>query len=366
MTTEKTMAIDTLEAPATTLPEGPRTISLALQGGGSHGAFTWGVLDALLEDHRLDFSGISGASAGAVNAVAVAHGFANGGPTAEGRRQLARDTLARVWRGVAGLGSLSSMAQGIARLMTGGWNTDAGNAFNGVLGRWMSPYQSNPLGFNPLRKLLQDEIDFESIGRLQLPKVFVSATQIRTGRAHIFKGRRLSLDALMASACLPQMFQAVEIDGEHYWDGGFSSNPPLGPLIDTCDSRDIVLVQLNPLSREPIPQNAQDIQERVTELNFNSSLLAQMRSIDFINRLIARGALVEASGYKRVRLHRIDGGKAMQELSASSKLSADAAMMDRLFTEGRSAAARWMNRHFDALGSESTIDIRRDYVGSMA
>lgn len=346
--------------------DAPKPISLALQGGGSHGAFTWGVLDALLEDNRLDISGLSGASAGAVNALAVAHGFAKGGPTHEGRRQLARDTLARVWRGVAGLGSLGSMAQGIARLMTGGWNSDAGSALGDAMSRWMSPYQSNPLGFNPLRRLLDEEIDFEAVGRLQQPKVFVSATQVRTGRAEIFKGRRLSLDALMASACLPQMFQAVEIDEEHYWDGGFSSNPPLGPLIDACDSRDIVLVQLNPLSRDPLPQNVQDIAERVSELNFNASLLAQMRSIDFINRLIARGALVEAEGYKSVRLHRIDGGKPMQELSAASKLSADPAMMDRLFTEGRAAAHKWLERHFDALGAESTIDIRRDYVGSAA
>lgn len=344
----------------------PRKLSLALQGGGSHGAFTWGVLDALLEDARLDISGLSGASAGAVNAVAVAHGFAKGGPTQAGRRQLARETLTRVWNGVAALGSLGSMAQGIARLMTGGWKSDAGNAFGDAMSRWMSPYQSNPLGFNPLRRLLDDEIDFEAIGHHHRPQVFVSATQVRTGRAEIFKGRRLSLDALMASTCLPQMFQAVEIDGEHYWDGGYSSNPPLGPLIDHCDSRDIVLVQLNPLSREPLPQNVQDITERVTELNFNSSLLAQMRAIDFINRLIAKGELVEGASYKSVRLHRIDGGEAMQELSAASKMSADAAMMSRLFDEGRAAASKWLERHFDALGSESTIDIQRDYVGTVA
>ncbi|QHI98634.1 patatin-like phospholipase family protein [Xylophilus rhododendri] len=355
-----------LPTSAVAVLEAPRPISLALQGGGSHGAFTWGVLDALLEDGRLDISGLSGASAGAVNAVALAHGFANGGPTREGRSQLARDTLARVWRGVAGLAGLGSMAQGIARLMTGGWSSDAGSAFGDAMSRWMSPYQSNPLGFNPLRKLLQEEIDFESVGRLQQPKVFVSATQVRTGQATIFKGRKLTLDALMASACLPQMFKAVEIDGEAYWDGGFSSNPPLAPLVDGCDSRDIVLVQLNPLSRERIPQGVQDIQERVTELNFNASLLAQMRTIDFINRLIARGELVEGAEYKSVRLHRIDGGKAMQDLSASSKLSADPAMVERLFGEGRAAAAKWLARHFDALGSESTIDIRRDYVGSTA
>ena len=347
-------------------PKAARSVCLALQGGGSHGAFTWGVLDFLLADGRLDIAGMSGASAGAVNALAVAHGFACGGPTSEGCRALARETLARVWHGVAGLGSLGSMADGIARLMTGGWNADAGATFSNAMSRWMSPYQSNPLGFNPLRRLLQEEIDFDAVGRLQRPKVFISATQVRTGQAEIFQGGRLSLDALMASACLPQMFQAVEIGGEHYWDGGFSSNPPLGPLIDGCDSRDIVLVQLNPLSREPLPQNVQDIAERVTELNFNSSLLAQMRSIDFINRLIARGELVEGASYRSIRLHRIDGGPAMQALSAASKQSADTAMMERLFQEGSAAARLWLERHGDAIGHDSTIDIRRDYVGRAA
>lgn len=344
-----------------------RQISLALQGGGSHGAFTWGVLDTLLSDHRLEVAGLSGASAGAVNAVAVAHGFAKGGADYEGQAELARTTLARVWRGVAGLGSLGSMAQGIARMLTSGWSSDAvsaGGAFNDAISRWMSPYQSNPLDINPLRRLLDSEIDFEAVGRLQHPKVFISATQVRTGRAEIFHGRRLTLQALMASTCLPQMFQAVEIDGEHYWDGGFSANPPLSPLIDACDSRDMVLVQLNPMSREPLPQNVQEIAERVNELNFNASLLAQMRSIDFINRLIARGALVEAEGYKSVRLHRIDGGKAMQALSAASKLSADTAMMEKLFNEGAAAAGKWLNKNFDAIGEESTIDIHRDYVGA--
>ena len=345
----------------------PHRISLALQGGGSHGAFTWGVLDTLLSDPRLEIAGLSGASAGAVNAVAVAHGFAKGGPDHEARAQLARETLARVWRGVAGLGSLGSMAQGITRMLTRGWSSDAvsaSGAFTDAMSRWMSPYQSNPLDFNPLRRLLDAEIDFEAVSRLKNPKVFVSATQVRTGRAEIFHGKRLTLQALMASTCLPQIFQAVEIDGEHYWDGGFSSNPSLAPLIDACDSRDIVLVQLNPMSREPLPQTVQEIAERVNELNFNASLLSQMRSIDFINRLIARGALVEAEGYKSVRLHRIDGGEAMQELSASSKLSADTAMMEKLFSEGSAAAVKWLGRHFDDIGRESTIDIHRDYVGA--
>ena len=346
--------------------QGIRQINVALQGGGSHGAFTWGVLDALLADSRLEISGLSGASAGAVNAMAVAHGFARGGPDYAARARLARETLGRIWRGVAGLGSLGSIAQNIARMLTSGWSSDAisaSGALSDAMSRWMSPYQSNPLDINPLRKLLDKEIDFEAIAGLSSPQVFISATQVRTGHAEIFHGRRLSLPALMASTCLPQMFQAVEIDGQHYWDGGFSSNPPLGPLIDACESRDIVLVQLNPLAREPLPQNVQEIAERMNELNFNASLLAQMRAIDFINRLIARGSLIEAEGYKSVRLHRIDGGQAMQDLPAASKLSADSVMMDRLFHEGTAAAKAWLATHFDSLGVRGTVDIEHDYVG---
>ncbi|MFE8646436.1 patatin-like phospholipase family protein [Sphingomonas sp. NCPPB 2930] len=345
-----------------------RPVSLALQGGGAHGAFTWGVLDAMLEDGRLQFDGLSGTSAGAVNAVAMAHGFAVAARdrgTPGDAAEAARAALAAVWRGVAALGSLGSMAQGVARLMTGGWRADplGTGAFNEAMSRWLSPYQSNPLDINPLRRLLEEQIDFDAIARHKVPQVFVSATHVQTGRAAIFHGRQLTLAAVMASACLPMLFQAVEIDGEHYWDGGYSANPALAPLIDHCQARDIVLVQLNPLSRAHLPQTPQEIAERVGELGFNASLLQQMRSIDFINRLVASGRLQEGEGYKELHLHRIDGGAAMDEMSAASKLSADAAVMDRLFGQGQDAARLWLKQHFADLGRRSTIDIRRDYVG---
>jgi len=347
-----------------------RAISLALQGGGAHGAFTWGVLDALLQDGRLQIDGISGTSAGAVNAVAVAQGFAEAARArgdAEAGATAAREALGRVWRGVAGLGSLGSMAHGVARLLTGGWSTAAlgTGVLSNAMSHWMSPYQSNPLDLNPLRKLLEEQIDFPAVGRLATPRVFVSATHVQTGRADIFHGRRLTLATVMASACLPMVFRAVEIDGEHYWDGGYSANPALAPLIDFCESRDIVLVQLNPLRREHLPQTPQEIAERVAELGFNASLLQQMRSIDFINRLIAKGSLTEGENYKALRLHRIDGGSATEDLSHASKLSADPAMMERLFEQGQEAARQWLRRSFGALGVQSTIDIRRDYVGRL-
>jgi NTE family protein len=351
-------------------PSSLRRVSLALQGGGSHGAFTWGVLDALLQDERIQFDGISGASAGAVNAVALAHGFAVAAHPDSGTpnpREAARASLTRIWQGVAAMGSLGSMADGISKMLLGGWPSDkvGANFFGNAVSQWMSPYQSNPLDINPLRKLLQAEIDFPAIAGLQAPKAFVSATHVTTGRAEIFSGKRLTLQAVMASTCLPTLFQAVEIDGQAYWDGGFSSNPSLLPLISECSSRDIIVVQINPLRRPEVPHTPHDIMDRVNELTFNASLLSQMRTIDFINRLLADGRLQEGVKYKSLLLHRIDGGEALENLPSSSRMSADGAMIEKLFDMGQGAAKRWLRRHFDALGQQSTVNIRRDYVGSL-
>jgi NTE family protein len=344
-------------------------VNLALQGGGSHGAFTWGVLDKLLQDGRLGLEGVSGTSAGAINAVAMASGFAEAGKNAtpEEAREAARASLARIWHGVAAAGSLGALTQGLMRMLMGGWPTEqvGANFFGNPISQWLSPYQSNPLDINPLRRLLEEQVDFAALARLDSPKVFVSATHVKTGRAEIFSGKRLTLQAVMASACLPMVFQAVEIDGEHYWDGGFSGNPALLPLINACASRDIVLVQINPLKRQHTPQAPNEIMDRVNELTFNASLLSQMRTIDFINRLLADGRLQEGEKYKSVLLHRIDGGEAMEEFPSSTKMSTDSAMMEKLFALGQDAAKRWLSRHFEALGQQSTINIRRDYVGNV-
>lgn len=346
-----------------------RRVNLALQGGGSHGAFTWGVLDELLKDERIEIEGISGASAGAVNAVALAHGFATAardGKDATAAREAARSTLGTLWQRVAAMGSLGSMAEGISKMMMGYWSSEkvGANFLGKSLSQWISPYQSNPLDINPLRQLLQTEIDFEAIARHQQPKVFVSATHVPTGKAEIFHGKKLTLQAVMASTCLPTLFRAVEIDGQPYWDGGFSSNPSLLPLINECSSRDIIVVQINPLRRDSAPQTSHAIVDRVNELTFNASLLSQMRTIDFINRLLADGRLQEGDRYKSLLLHRIDGGEALEEFPSSSKLSADGAMIEKLFAMGQGAARRWLRRHFEALGQQSTVNIRRDYVGS--
>jgi NTE family protein len=340
-----------------------RTLNLALQGGGSHGAFTWGVLDTLLADPRITLEGLSGTSAGALNAVALASGYAKGLAGGTDPRQAARESLARVWNEITAWGRLGNLQKQLGAMMWGGLPTELAPAniwANAVRGLF-SPYQANPLDINPLRSLLEREIDFEAIARLPAMRVFVSATHVNTGRAVIFSGRNLTAQAVAASACLPMLFQAVEIDGEHYWDGGYSVNPPLTPLIEGCVSRDLMLVQLNPIQRDRAPQSPSEILDRVNELTFNASLLTQMRSIDFINNLLAEGSL-HGTRCKQVLIHRIDGGAAMREYPASTKTSTDAGMIGKLFEIGQGAARHWLAQHYAALGEHSTVNVRRDYL----
>lgn len=340
-----------------------RTINLALQGGGSHGAFTWGVLDTLLADPRIVIEGISGASAGAFNAVALASGHARGLATGTDPRQAARDALTRIWGEVVAIGRAGTVPQNLVNLIWGGLPKEFAptNLLASAMRNWFSPYQSNPLDINPLRDLLVREIDFNAIGALHTPRVFVSATHVKTGKAALFSGSQLSAQAVMASACLPMLFHAVDIDGEPYWDGGYSANPAVMPLVDHCSSADIVLVQINPVRRDHTPQTPGDILDRVNELTFNASLMTQMREIDFINRLLAEG-LLQGNRCRSVLLHRIDGGAAMHDYPAASRGSADAGLIRTLFELGQRSGQQWLQRHFDDLGQRSTIDIRRDYL----
>jgi NTE family protein len=335
-----------------------KSVSLALQGGGSHGAFTWGVLDALLEDGRLAINGVSGASAGAMNAVALGHGFAQSDDVPQAR-EAARESLRKLWERVARLGEASKLQRGMMDLWLSGWK-----ATGAALSPQLSPYQANPLDINPLRSLVQDLIDFKQLGTLSEPRVFVSATQVNTGKAEIFSGKRLTDAAVMASACLPMLFRAVEIEGEHYWDGGYSGNPALHPLIYQCKSSDIVLIQINPIERNGLPDTGAEIMDRINELTFNASLLGQMRSIDFVNRAIERGYLPEEK-YRTVRLHRIDGGEALEAYPASTKSTADGAMIEKLFELGRLCAAKWLKKNFDEIGVKTTININKDYLDDM-
>ena len=341
-----------------------RTLNLALQGGGSHGAFTWGVLDALLADPRVALEGLSGTSAGAVNAVALASGYATAEAAGRDPRSGARDSLARIWDQIAAWGSLGAMQQRFGSLLWGGLPPELApssiwaNTMRGLV----SPYQANPLDIDPLRNLLEREIDFEAIAHHPRLQVFVCATHVRTGRPTIFSASQLDAQAVTASACLPMLFRAVTIDGEDYWDGGYSANPPLTPLIAQCACADILLVQLNPLHHEATPQQPHQILDRVNELTFNASLLTQLQSIDFINTLLAQGSLKNQRA-KQVLLHRIDGGAALKEYPASTKSSTDAAMIRSLFEIGQQRAQQWLADHFTAIGQAGTVDIRRDYLG---
>ena len=331
-------------------------LNLALQGGGSHGALTWGVLDALLEDRQWQFDGVSGTSAGAMNAVALAHGFAQAAQRHKDPEDahvagcaLARESLTRLWEGVGALGSLT-------------WGTplSAANPLVGMMSQWFSPYQTNPLGINPLRKLLEREVDFSLLCSARTgvvgPKVFVCATNVRTGRGEIFFGPRLSADAVMASACLPMLFKAVEIEGEAYWDGGYSGNPALHPLIYQTDTSDILLVQINPVEHLDVPSSASEIMERMNEVTFNASLLAELRAIEFVRRLLAEGKL-DARRYKSVRMHRIDGGSVLAPFGADSKLRADLAFVRKLFALGRTAGQEWLHAHRKDVGVRPSIKI---------
>ncbi len=355
-----------------------RRINLALQGGGSHGAFTWGVLDALLEDGRIEIDGISGTSAGAMNAVALAHGLAqaNDKPGAD-PREAARAALAGFWNGIVDMGAVSSsIAQaqrapfdilfgGLGALGGGGSPTQRwSDAMAGFWTGTVSPYQSNPFDINPLMKFVESQVDFQRLAAHKATKVFVVATCVQTGKAEIFSGKRLTAKAVMASACLPMVFQAVEIEGNHYWDGGYSGNPAIHPLIYKCDSRDVVLVQINQIKRDKVPTTAAAIIDRTSEITFNGALNAEMRAIDFVKRLLADGKL-DPARYKNVLMHRIDGGEALEAYDASSKSSTDGKLIHALRDLGVECARQWLGKRFKSLGVADTVNIARDYLDAL-
>jgi NTE family protein len=361
---------------------GNRLVNLALQGGGSHGAFTWGVLDALLEDGRIDIEGISGTSAGALNAVVLAHGLVQAkDQSRSGRHEAARQALTAFWNGVVDLGAWSStVSQSLSLWQRAPFNVLFGQLGSGIwpsaswtdeLTRYwssaLSPYQSNPFDINPLKNFLESQIDFERLAASAhpaAPKVFVVATRVSSGKAEVFTGKRLTASAVMASACLPMVFRAVEIEGDHFWDGGYTGNPALHPLLYECKSRDIMLVQINPIRRDELPEKAGEIADRVNEITFNAGLVAEMRAIDFVKRLLAEGKL-DPARYKDVLMHRIDGGLALDKYSASTKASTDASLIHALRDLGILCAKEWLSKHYQALGSECTVDIARDYLDDL-
>jgi NTE family protein len=332
--------------------DGRKPINLALQGGGAHGAFTWGVLDHLLEDGRLRIDGISGASAGAVNAIILADGLARGGPEA------ARQRLAEFWRAASFDGSLPDAQRAVIdRLMSFIPAVSSPvQAWVDVWGRFLSPYDLNPLNINPLKDLIDRFVDFEAIRNCQELRLFVSATNVHTGQLRVFSREEISADAVMASAALPHVFRAVDIDGVPYWDGGYTGNPPLFPLLRGRHSPDVLVVQINPLVRHSTPTTSKDILHRINEITFNSSLAAEMRVVEFISQLLDRGELTSASGeYRPIHMHRIVLGES-RPLEPGSRLNNDFDFFETLHRAGRRAARRFLNAHFNDIGVRGTID----------
>ncbi len=331
---------------------GKKRINLALQGGGAHGAFTWGVLDHLLEDGRLIIDGISGASAGAVNAVILADGLARGGPEA------ARQRLAEFWRAASFDGALpASQRAVIDRLMS--FVPAVGSPVQAWVDAWsrfLSPYDLNPLNINPLKDLIDRFVDFEAIRKCEDLRLFVSATNVHTGALRVFSRGEITADAVMASAALPYVFRAVEIDGVPYWDGGYTSNPPIFPLLRGRYSPDVLVVQINPLMRRATPTSSKEILHRINEITFNSSLAAEMRVIEFISQLLDRGELTSASGeYRPIHMHRIVLGE-HRPLEPGSRLNNDFDFFETLHRAGKRAARRFLDAHYDDIGVRGTIE----------
>lgn len=338
----------------------PIVLNLALQGGGSHGAFTWGVLDTLLEDGRFVFEGISGTSAGAMNATVLAAGFAKAASLnltdqaqvhAKGC-ELARLALRNFWEAVGAMGAFLNVSPSRLAVQWMPWLKPL------MLPTHLSPAQSNPMDINPLRDLLKRQVDFELIKQYQgqgvVPRLFIGATNVRTGRSKVFQDECISLDALMASACLPQVFKAVEIEGEHYWDGGYSGNPAIYPLIYKTESDDVLLVQINPIETESVPQTMPEIQERINEVTFNASLLSELRAIEFVRRLLQEGRL-DSQFYKDIHMHRIDGGAFLHTFGSESKMRADIGFLQQLFEKGRESALQWLQLHAADVGVRSSM-----------
>ncbi|CAN5138021.1 patatin-like phospholipase family protein [soil metagenome] len=334
-----------------------KSINLALQGGGAHGAFGWGVMDALLEDGRIDFEAVSATSAGAMNAVVLAYGLRNGD------REQARGALNGFWSDVseqgrrynpggAGVDMLTQFMPAGQSLMYAAFDT---------MTRLFSPYQFNPFDFNPLREVLERHVDFGQLRAQPGLKLSICATNVETGKVRIFKRDDITSDKVLASACLPSVFQAVEVDGEFFWDGGYIGNPAIYPLIYDCVSRDVMIVHINPIIRRGVPKTPSEIMNRINEISFNSSLMREMRAIAFVTDLIDSGQ-VKGGKLKRMLIHSIRDDALMAEHTVASKFDSDWTFLCRLRDAGRCATQAWLGQHFDKLGVESSVDLRSEFL----
>ncbi len=333
-----------------------RSINLALQGGGAHGAFTWGVLERLLDEPRIAIEGISATGAGATNAAVLAYGLTIGG------REGAKKALANFWRRVAHAALFSPLQPSLMDRLSRNHGLEGSpmHLIFDVMSRLLSPYQFNPLNYNPLRDVLEKTIDFERLRRENVVKLFLCATNVRTGKVRIFENGELTVSAVLASGCLPLLFQAIEIDGEAYWDGGYMGNPAIFPLIYGCQSTDVIVIHINPIVRETVPRAASDILNRLNEISFNSSLMREMRAIAFANKLVNRGALRDE--IKTMLIHAIEADSVMKDLGVASKYNADWDFLTHLRDVGRGCAEEWLAANFCHLGARSTIDIHARYL----
>jgi NTE family protein len=350
-----------ISRPAPNAMDNRKPVSLALQGGGAHGAFAWGVLDKLLEDGRLSIGAMSATSAGAMNAVVVAYGVSIGGPDG------AREKLAEFWQEISRAGEFCSPLGAFPWerwLQASGVRSEFSPAFFAfqTMTHAFSPYQLNPFNFNPLKDVLVKVVDFDRLSSCnEATRLFLSATNVRTGKIKLFDNAVISADVVLASACLPYLFQAVEIEGEHYWDGGFMGNPPIFPLIYNDESRDVIIVHINPIERYKLPMSAPEIFDRMNEISFNSSLMREMRAVAFITKLIDDNVL-DANKYKRMLIHSIRDDAAMAELGVATKLDPNWGFLCRLRDAGRNKPGEWLERNLDKVGHCSSVDLSEIFL----
>ena len=331
-----------------------KVINLALQGGGTHGAFTWGVLDRLLDEERVSFEGITASSAGAVNAVVLVDGFAAGG------RKGAKKALRTFWRKLSQDASNSLFQPSLIDRMSKqqGLNHSPGYVFMEALAYFASPYQLNPFNYNPLKKLIEECVDFERIRQQDAIKLFLSATNVRTAKVKVFSGKELRSEHVLASTCLPLLMHAVEVDGEFYWDGGYAGNPAIFPLVYECETPDVLLVHLTPADRPDVPTSSPAIMNRMQEISFNASLIREMRTIAYLSSLIEAGRV---DGGKRAFMHLIEAEDLIRRLSWSSRLNGDWRFLTYLHNKGRARADKWLDANLDRVGVASTVDLYAKY-----
>ncbi|MBX9977693.1 MAG: patatin-like phospholipase family protein [Alphaproteobacteria bacterium] len=339
--------------------QGLKPVAIALQGGGSHGAFSWGVMDRLLEDGRFKIEGLTGTSAGGMNAVAVAQGLMKGG------NQQAREELRNFWQEISNVGKHSSLNnRGPVDKMMGKYTmyNSPGFMIFDLLSRMFSPYELNPSGHDPLKETIEKCFDFDKLRKYKDCKVYLCATHVFSGRLKVFSLDEMRVECLLATACLPTIHNAIKVDGEYYWDGGFIGNPVFFPLIYNCETPDIIMIQLNPTVRNTLPTTSRQIGDRLNEITNNASVVREMRAISFISDLIDQG-LLDKNKVKRVHMHVIEDEEVFQELGWSSKLNTEWEFLTHLFEKGRRAADKWIKENYDNVGKKTTAPMKEHFVG---